>query len=62
MLSIANFLSSLRERNARARDRLLLERFGGKVGRGLAVQLWRRRHNSTQVKVALPRYSRSTVG
>jgi hypothetical protein len=41
--SIADFVSSLREHNARALDRLLLLRFGGKVGRGLALQLWRRR-------------------
>jgi hypothetical protein len=33
MLSNAGMLSSLREHNARALDQLLLERFGGKVGR-----------------------------
>jgi hypothetical protein len=33
VLSNADMLSSLREHNARALDQLLLERFGGKVGR-----------------------------
>ena len=33
-----------------ALNRLLLQRFGGKVGRSLAVQLSRRRDKSTQVK------------
>ena len=50
MPSIADFVSSLREHNARALDLLLLERLRGKVGRGLAVQLSRRRDNRTQVK------------
>jgi hypothetical protein len=33
MLSNADMLSSLREHNGRALNQLLLERFGGKVGR-----------------------------
>jgi len=60
MSPIADSVSWLRDHNARALDQLLLERFGGKVGRILAVQLWRR--NWTEVNVALPRSSRSTVG
>jgi hypothetical protein len=43
-------LSSLREHNARALDQLLLERFGGKVGRGLALKVSRRRDVSTQAE------------
>jgi hypothetical protein len=31
--------ATLREHNARALDRILLEHYGGKVGRGLAVEL-----------------------
>jgi hypothetical protein len=62
MSSIADFVSWLRDHNARALDQLLLERFGGKVGRVLAVQLSRRRRNWTEVNVALPRSSRSTLG
>ena len=31
-------------------NRPLLQRFGGKVGQVLAVQLWRRRHNWIQMK------------
>ena len=46
MLSNADMLNSLREHNARALDQLLLEHFGSKVGRGLAVELSRRRDNS----------------
>jgi hypothetical protein len=41
MLSNADMLSSLREHNARALDQLLLKRYGGKVGRGLAVEVAR---------------------
>ena len=33
MLSNADMLSLIREHNAQAPDQLLLERFGGKVGR-----------------------------
>jgi hypothetical protein len=47
MSSIADFVSWLRDHNARALDQLLLECFGGKVGRVLAVQLSRRRRNWT---------------
>jgi len=36
--------------NTDALDQLLLERFGGKVGRGLAVQLSRWRSASTQAE------------
>jgi hypothetical protein len=43
MLSIADLVDSLREHNARALDELLHERFGGQVGRGLAVEL--RKHS-----------------
>jgi hypothetical protein len=50
MSSIADFVSSLRDHNARALDLLQLKRFRGKVGRGLAVQLSRPRENPTQVK------------
>jgi hypothetical protein len=38
-----DLVSSLRERNTWAPDRLLLQRFGGKVDRGLALELLRRR-------------------
>jgi hypothetical protein len=48
MLSIPDLASSLREHNVRALDQLLLERYGGEVGRGLAVELARRRDVSTQ--------------
>jgi hypothetical protein len=37
--------ATLREHNARALDRILLEHYGGKVGRGLAVRLSQRRDN-----------------
>jgi hypothetical protein len=37
----------LRKAKVCALDRLLLERYGGKVGRGLAVELSRRHDNST---------------
>ena len=43
MLPIADFSSSLRAHNARALDQVLLERFGGRVGRGLALERSRRR-------------------
>jgi hypothetical protein len=45
-----DFICSLREHNARALDQLLRERFGGKVGRGLAVETSRRRVHSSQVE------------
>jgi len=38
-----DLVSSLRERNTWAPDRLLLQRFGGKVDRGLALELLLRR-------------------
>lgn len=50
MLSNADMLSPLREHNARALDRLLLERFGGKVGRGLALEVSHRRAVSVWTK------------
>ena len=36
--------------NMHALDRLLLERFGGKAGRGLALRLSRRRDNSGRLE------------
>jgi hypothetical protein len=50
MLSNADMLSSLREHNARVLDQFLLRRFGSKVGRGLAVELSRRRDSSRRVE------------
>ena len=50
MLSNADMLSSLRDHNARALDQLLLERFGGKVGRGLAGELSRAHDFSNQME------------
>lgn len=64
MSSIADFVSSLREHNARTLDRLLLLRFGGKVGRGLALQLSRRRDLSGRLEFlcapGLTRYSQDS--
>jgi hypothetical protein len=40
-----------------ALDQLLLERFGGKVGRGPDVQLSRRRNLPDVWNLCLPRYS-----
>jgi len=47
-----------------ALDRLLLQRFQGKVGRGLAIQLARRRGASTQAEslLYLPPSSLATLG
>jgi hypothetical protein len=50
MLSTADLVGSLREHNARALDQLLLGRFGGKVGRGLALEVSRQRAVSIQAK------------
>jgi hypothetical protein len=44
VLSNADMLNSLREHNVRVLDQLLLERYGGKVCRGLAVELSHRRN------------------
>ena len=41
---------------------LLLQRFGGKVGRGLAAELSRRHDFLIEWSFALPRSSRVTVG
>jgi hypothetical protein len=62
MLSVADLASSLREHNARALDRLLLRRFAGKVGWGLAGELSRRHDFLIEWNFALPRSSRATVG
>jgi hypothetical protein len=40
----------IRKANVCALDQLLLERFGSKVGRGLALQLARRRESSGRVE------------
>ena len=41
---------SIREAKVYALDRLLLERFGGKVGRGLALEYSRHRAHSNHVE------------
>jgi len=62
--SVADLIRSLREHNARALDRLLLERFGGKVGRGLALVSSRRRERPDRAeslfKPSLTRCSQDT--